>query len=206
MVAVQPIAVIDFETTGLSPAMGDRATEVAIVLVEGGKVVDRFQSLMNAGVRIPAFITGLTGITNAMVAGAPDAATVMADANRFVGNAPLVAHNASFDRKFWEAELGRAGQRASQPFACTMLVARRLYPQAPSHKLGVLVDYHRLPKAGRAHRALADAEMAASLLGQIQHDLRCRHGVARPDHALLMALQRCAKPAVPALMAQYADA
>ncbi|UUZ72298.1 3'-5' exonuclease [Polaromonas sp. P1(28)-8] len=203
---MKPIAVIDFETTGLSPAMGDRATEVAIVLVEGDKVVDRFQSLMNAGVRIPAFITSLTGITNAMVASAPDAATVMADANRFVGNAPLVAHNASFDRKFWEAELGRAGERASQPFACTMLVARRLYPQAPSHKLGVLVDYHRLPKAGRAHRALADAEMAASLLGQIQHDLRIRHGVARPDHALLMALQRCAKPAVRALMAQYADA
>ncbi len=206
MAAVQPIAVIDFETTGLSPAMGDRATEVAIVLVEGDKVVDRFQSLMNAGVRIPAFITGLTGITNAMVASAPDAATVMADASRFVGNAPLVAHNASFDRKFWEAELSRAGERATQPFACTMLVARRLYPHAPSHKLGVLVDYHRLPKAGRAHRALADAEMAASLLGQIQHDLRSRHGVARPDHALLMALQRCAKPAVPALMAQYADA
>ncbi|ABE41976.1 3'-5' exonuclease [Polaromonas sp. JS666] len=203
---MKPIAVIDFETTGLSPAMGDRATEVAIVLVEGGRVVDRFQSLMNAGVRIPAFITSLTGITNAMVASAPDAATVMTDANRFVGNAPLVAHNASFDRKFWEAELSRAGERASQPFACTMLVSRRLYPQAPSHKLGVLVDYHHLPKAGRAHRALADAEMAASLLGQIQHDLRSRHGVDRPDHALLMALQRCAKPAVRALMAQYTGA
>src|SRR5439155_5583810 len=76
MAAVKPIAVIDFETTGLSPAMGDRATEVAIVLVEGGRVVDRFQSLMNAGVRIPAFITGLTGITNAMVAPAPDATAV----------------------------------------------------------------------------------------------------------------------------------
>ena len=200
------IAVIDFETTGLSPAMGDRATEVAIVLVEAGRVVDRFQSLMNAGVGIPAFITGLTGISNAMVAAAPPAATVMRDASRFVGNAPLVAHNAAFDRKFWEAELARAGQAAAQPFACTLLLSRRLYPQAPSHKLGVLVDYHRLPRGGRAHRALADAEMAAALLGQIQHDLRTRHGVARPDHALLMVLQRCAKPAVRALMAQYADA
>ena len=200
------IAVIDFETTGLSPAMGDRATEVAIVLVEAGRVVDRFQSLMNAGVRIPAFITGLTGISNAMVAAAPPAATVMRDASRFVGNAPLVAHNAAFDSKFWETELARAGQAAAQPFACTLLLSRRLYPQAPSHKLGVLVDYHRLPRGGRAHRALADAEMAAALLGQIQHDLRTRHGVARPDHALLMVLQRCAKPAVRALMAKYADA
>ena len=84
-------AVIDFETTGLSPAMGDRATEVAIVLVQGGRVVDRFQSLMNAGIRVPSFITQLTGISNAMVAAAPDAARVMAQARAFVGNAPMVA-------------------------------------------------------------------------------------------------------------------
>lgn len=200
------IAVIDFETTGLSPAMGDRATEVAIVLLENGRVVDRFQSLMNAGVHIPAFITGLTGISNAMVAAAPDAADVMLAASRFVGAAPMVAHNAAFDRKFWEAELARAGAAAMQPFVCTLLVSRRLYPQAPSHKLGVLVDYHRLPKTGRAHRAMADAEMAAALLGQIQYDLRNRHGVINPNHALLVALQRCAKPAVHALMARYAGA
>ncbi|GAB3482147.1 3'-5' exonuclease [Polaromonas eurypsychrophila] len=202
------IAVIDFETTGLSPAMGDRATEVAIVLVENGKVLDRFQSLMNAGVHIPAFITSFTGISNAMVSAAPDADTVMREAGRFVGSAPMVAHNASFDRRFWLAELANAGVPAThasaQAFACTMLVSRRLYPQAPSHKLGVLVDYHHLPTGGRAHRAMADAEMAAALLGQIQHDLRTRHGVLRPDHGLLMALQRCARPAVQALMAQHA--
>ena len=199
------IAVIDFETTGLSPAMGDRATEVAIVLVEDGQVVDRFQSLMNAGMYIPAFITALTGITNAMVAAAPDADKVMRDANRFVGNAPMVAHNASFDRRFWQAELTHAGEVATQPFACTMLVARRLYPQAPSHKLGVLVDYHRLPRTGRAHRAMADAEMAASLLHQIQNDLRTRHRIATTDHAVLMELQRCAKPAVSAFIALHAE-
>ena len=196
------IAVIDFETTGLSPAMGDRATEVAIVLVEGGKVVDRYQSLMNAGLPIPAFITSLTGITNAMLATAPAADRVMRDASRFVDGAPMVAHNAAFDRRFWQAEQTRAGEVATQPFACTMLLARRLYPQAPSHKLGALVDYHHLPKAGRAHRAMADAEMAASLLAQIQYDLRARHRVAA-DHGLLMALQRCAKPAVGVLMAKY---
>ncbi len=203
---MSPLFVIDFETTGLSPDHGDRATEVANVRLENGRVVDRFQSLMNAGVRIPSFITGLTGITNAMVAAAPDAAEAMAQASRFVGDAPLVAHNASFDRKFWVAELARLGLPAPQPFACTMLVSRRLYPQAPNHKLGSLVDYHRLPRAGQAHRALADAEMAATLLGQIQHDLRVRWGVAQPGHSLLMALQRCAKPAVGALIAQHASA
>ncbi|SFB83308.1 DNA polymerase-3 subunit epsilon [Polaromonas sp. OV174] len=197
-------AVIDFETTGISPACGDRATEVAIVLLENGRVVDRFQSLMNAGVRIPAFITQLTGITNAMVAAAPAAEKVMGEASRFVGQAPLVAHNAAFDRKFWQAELQRAGLDAPQPFICTLLLSRRLYPQAPNHKLGSLVDYHRLPKTGQAHRALADAEMAAELLGQIQRDLQSRHGVAGMDHALLMALQRCAKSAVNSFMARYA--
>ena len=195
-------AVIDFETTGISPDQGDRATEVAIVLMEGDRVVDRFQSLMNAGVRIPSFITQLTGISNAMVAAAPDAAEVMAEASRFVGSTPLVAHNAAFDRKFWTAELGRLGLPAPQPFACTLLVSRRLYPQAPNHKLGSLVDYHRLPRTGAAHRALADAEMAAALLDRILHDLRTRYGVAKPDHALLMALQRTGKAAVPGLLAR----
>lgn len=200
------IAVIDFETTGISPAQGDRATEVAIVMLEEGRVVDRFQSLMNAGVRIPSFITQLTGISNAMVAAAPDAATVMAEARRFVGSAPMVAHNAAFDRKFWMAELARLGQAAEQPFACTLLLSRRLYPQAPNHKLGSLVDYHHLPRTGAAHRALADAEMAAELLGRILLDLQTHHGIHQPDHTLLMALQRCAKPAFPKLMTRYAQA
>ena len=199
-------AVIDFETTGISPGGGDRATEVAVVLREGDRVVDRFHSLMNAGVRIPAFITGLTGITNAMVAAAPPAAQVMAEASRFVGDAPLVAHNAAFDRKFWQAELALCGLQAPQPFVCTLLLSRRLYPQAPSHKLGSLVDYHGLPRTGQAHRALADAEMAAALLGRIEHDLRSRHGVARPDLQVLLALQRCAKSSLGAFMARCASA
>ncbi|MFY3382948.1 PolC-type DNA polymerase III [Paracidovorax sp. MALMAid1276] len=199
-----PIAVIDFETTGISPGQGARATEVAVVLLENGRVVDRFQSLMRTGAWIPPFITQLTGITNAMVAAAPDAAQVMRDAARFVGDAPMVAHNAAFDSKFWQAELALAGLQAPQPFACTVLLSRRLYPQAPSHKLGTLVDYHGLPRTGQAHRALADAEMAAALLGRMQHDLRTRWRVADPSHALLQLLQRCAKPKVDALLARHA--
>lgn len=201
-----PIAVIDFETTGVSPGQGARATEVAIVLLEGGQVVDRFQSLMKTGVWIPSFITQLTGITNAMVNAAPDAAQVMQDAARFVGDAPMVAHNASFDSKFWQAELALAGLPAPQPFACTVMLSRRLYPEAPSHQLGTLVDYHGLPRTGQAHRALADAEMAAALLARMQHDLRTRWRVAEPSYTLLQTLQRCAKPKIEALLAQHAGA
>lgn len=202
MPAPSIIAVVDFETTGMTPAQGSRATEVAIVLLEDGRVVDRFQSLMRTGVRIPPFITRLTGISDAMVAAAPPAEEVMREAARFVNGAPMVAHNAAFDRKFWCAELAHAGLDAPHAFACTVLLSRRLYPEAPSHSLGRLVDHLGLPRAGRAHRALADAEMAASLLAHMQHDLRTRWQVPAPDHALLCGLQRCARPQVPQWLAR----
>ena len=198
------IAVIDFETTGLSPAMGDRATEIAVVMVQDGKVVDRFQSLMNAGVRVSGFIEQFTGITNAMLAAAPPADKVMAEAARFVGSAPMVAHNAAFDRKFWIAELQRLDAQARNAFACTMLVSRRLYPQAPNHRRGALVDYHSLPRFGQAHRAMADAEMAAALLGQIQQDMRARYGLDDAGHELLMKVQTCARNAVAAMVKSHA--
>ena len=197
------IAVIDFETTGLSPAMGDRATEIAVVLMEGDTVVDRFQSLMNAGVRINAFIEAYTGISNAMIATAPPAEAVMSEASRFVGGRPMAAHNASFDRRFWQAELERAGRAADEPFACTMLLSRRLYPQAPNYRLGSLASFHSLPASGRAHRALADAEVAAALLGRIRSDLRSQFGVPEPRHELLMKLQRCARKALPRAIEQH---
>ena len=191
------VAVIDFETTGLSPAMGDRATEIAIVLMEGDKIVDRYQSLMNAGVRISSFIEAYTGISNAMIANAPKASQVMAEASRFVAGRPMAAHNASFDRRFWVAELERIDEPAPQPFACTLLLSRRLYPQAPNYRLGSLAAFHALPTSGRAHRALADAEVAAALLGRIRSDLRIQFKVPEPRHELLMKLQACTRKAVP---------
>jgi len=198
------IAVIDFETTGISPNMGDRATEVAIVMLEDGQVVDRYQSLMNAGVRVNSFITQLTGITNEMVQAAPPADQVMREAARFVAGRPMVAHNAAFDRKFWQAELARCGQDGSHAFACTLLLSRRLYPQAPNHKLGTLAVLHHLPSSGRAHRALADAEMAAHLLAQMQRDLAQRCGGQPVGHAWLMGLQRCSKTQVNAYLQKMA--
>ena len=198
------IAVIDFETTGMTPAQGARATEIAIVLLEQGRVVDRFQSLMQTGAWVSPFITQLTGITNEMLRTAPPAAEVMCEAARFVGDAPMVAHNASFDSKFWQAELALAGQAAPHAFACTVLLSRRIYPQAPSHSLGNLARYLQLPSTGRAHRALADAEMAAALLARMQQDLCTRHALPWPDHALLMQLQRCSKARTGSRLAQQA--
>jgi len=205
---MHPIAVIDFETTGLSPAMGDRATEVAIVLLEGTKVVGRFQSLMNAGVRISPFIEAYTGISNEMVRAAPPAAEVMAQAARFVDDVPLVAHNASFDQRFWAAERARLGEdRAGDAaFACTMLLSRRLYPQAGSYRLGALASFHALPSTGRAHRAMADAEMAAALLSRIQADIQRDYAVDRAPHDLLVKLQRSPRKALPKAIQGYFQA
>ena len=197
------VAVIDFETTGLSPAQGDRATEIAAVILENGKVVDRYQSLMNAGVRIPSFIEELTGISNAMIRQAPTAAIVMQEVSNFVGDIPLVAHNASFDSKFWDAEVERINLTRRQEFVCSLLLARRLLPQAPSHKLGALVEYAKLPLAGRAHRALADAEMAASLLTHLADELRSRYEIRQVTHELLRKIQGIPKAKVEQFLAKH---
>lgn len=196
---METVAVIDFETTGLGPNQGGRATEIAAVLVQDGQIVARFQSLMNGGAWIPPYITQLTGITNAMVQAAPPARAVMHEVARFTKGCPLVAHNAAFDRGFWHAELARAECEADEAhaFACTLLLARRLYPQAENHKLGTLARLHALPSAGRAHRALADAEVTAHLLMRMQRDLTERFaGALRQravSHAMLTALQRAAR-------------
>jgi DNA polymerase-3 subunit epsilon len=190
---METVAVIDFETTGLSPAMGDRATEVAVVIVENGKIVDRYQSLMNAGAHIPPFIEALTGISNAMVRNAQPAAEVMSALAEFVGNVPLVAHNASFDSKFLDAEWQRINQRRRQEFACSMLLARRIYPAAPDHKLGTLVRHLELPSAARHHRALADAEMTAHLWVKMVSDIKQQYGLSAVPHEFLRALQKAPK-------------
>jgi DNA polymerase-3 subunit epsilon len=121
-------AVIDFETNGLMPGQGGRALEVAVVMVEDEEITGSYASLMNPGVHVPAFITELTGITASMVRGAPSPEKVMADVHDFVGDATLVAHNASFDKKFWQHELTRIDVAHTADFLCTVLIARRLYP------------------------------------------------------------------------------
>ena len=187
---MERIAVIDFETTGLSPSSSCRATEIAVVILEQGRIVERYQSLMNTGVRVPGFIEQLTGISNAMLRTAPPADRVMNEVNEFVGITPLVAHNAAFDQKFWDFEMGRIKRTRLQNFACSLLLARRLMPAAPNHKLGTLTTFADLPHTGQAHRAMADAEMAANLTAYLTEQLRQQHGLKALDHDLLCKLQK----------------
>ncbi|KFL53094.1 MULTISPECIES: 3'-5' exonuclease [Burkholderia] len=203
---MQTVAVLDFETTGLSPNLGDRATEIAVILLRDGQVVDRFQSLMNAGRHIPSDVVALTGITNEMIASAPPASKVMKEAAAFVGKHAVVAHNAGFDKRFWQAELGLLGMTTEHAFACTMLVARRIYPDALSHRLSSLADMLRLPKSGRAHRAMVDAEMASHLWCRLQQDIARTYGLDRIDHALMTRVQATAKAKVPMYLRSLAGA
>lgn len=190
------VIVLDFETSGLSPDQGDRAIEIGAVLIEQGVVTDRFQRLMNPGMRINSFIENYTGITNAMLEDAPPVAEVMTEFAEFVGGHNLVAHNASFDQRFLRAELKRIQRPCANPFSCSMLAARRLYQLSPNHTLGGLVEYKKIPTDGVFHRALADAEMTAKLWLVMLEDIAQTYQVSNFSFTLMQQLTTIPKQSV----------
>jgi len=195
------VVVLDFETTGLSPRRGDRAIEIGAVRVEKNRVVDHFQSLINPGIRVSPFIQGLTGISNGMLANAPGAEEVMAALLAFIGDAPLVAHNAPFDGRFLDAELARIGRMRTNELICSLKVARRIYPHIASHKLEVLVRYKNLPVSGVFHRALADAEMTAGLWMVMMEDLKKAIGLPQLSLDVVQNFSRLSRARAQALFA-----
>lgn len=187
------VIVLDFETTGLSPDCGDRAIEIGAVKLVNGEAVERFQQLMYPGRRISRFIEDYTGISNSMLKKAAPCEEVMPAFAEFIEGFNLVAHNASFDSRFLEAELSRARCKRRENFACSMLIARRLYPEAPNHKLGTLVRYKSLPNDGTFHRALADAEMTAHLWLTMMQDIKDQHSFATIPFDVMQKLARTSK-------------
>jgi DNA polymerase-3 subunit epsilon len=199
------VVVLDFETTGLSPLCGDRAIEIGAVLISDNEIVDRFQSLMNPGMRINSFIENYTGITNKMLSIAPPVDEVMADFCSFMGQHHLVAHNAGFDCRFLDAELDRISRRRIGEFACSMLLSRRIYPEAPNHKLETLVRYKKLKTTGVHHRALADAEMTGHLWIEIINDLKDDFNLREVSFDLLRSLSKVPKAKVPLFLKKAAE-
>jgi DNA polymerase-3 subunit epsilon len=199
------VVVLDFETTGLSPNYGDREIEIGAVLIENNVIVDRFQSLMNPGMKISRFIEGYTGITNKMVSGAPSIAEVMQKFASFIAQHHLVAHNASFDSRFLDAELQRINQQRRQEFACSMLISRRMYPESPSHSLETLVRYKKLKTDGIHHRALADAEMTGCLWIRMVNDLKADYMLRQVPFDLMQRLSKVSKSAAPSFLKRAAD-
>lgn len=185
------LVVLDFETTGLSPTRGDRITEVAAVRVKAGRITGRYQSLVNCGVRVPPFITAYTGITQAMVNRAPPVHRVIRELLEFMGETATVAHNASFDQRFLDSECERANfRRGGLPLICSMRVSRRIYPEFRSHALEALALRLNISYRGSAHRAGADAEVAANVVIEIGRALRVRRGGLVPDSHLLRQIMK----------------
>src|SRR5687768_10136345 len=161
------IAFIDLETTGTTPT-GDRVTEIGIVRVEEGEVVEEWSSLVNPGCSIPEEIQALTGITNEMVRGAPSFAQLAAHVRARLEGHLFVAHNARFDYGFIKNEFRRLEVTFTADVLCTVRLSRRLYPHEIGHGLDAVIARHGLrppprpsPKGegdrtGR-HSALGDA-------------------------------------------------
>jgi DNA polymerase-3 subunit epsilon len=199
-----PVIVLDFETSGLSPQQGGRAIEIGGVLIENNLITARFQSLMNPGIRVNSFIEAYTGITNEMVAAAPPCEEVMEQFAEFIDGHPLVAHNASFDRSFLDAELGLIGRSRNSSMACTMLAARRVFPNAPNHRLGTLVRYCGIYTDGTFHRALADAEMTGHLWIALIDEIKASFSINEVSFETMSGLCRIARAKAPAYLAKVA--
>jgi DNA polymerase III subunit epsilon len=161
------LVVLDFETTGLHPDQGDRITEVAAIRLCNGEVVDRYESLINCGRRLTNSIRQFTGINQHMIDSAPAPSRVLPGLLFFIGNDPVVSHNAAFDQGFLDCECAQLKlPRNSEDFICTVQLARRLLPDLPSYSLHALVRHFKLPNLAQ-HRAALDAEATAQVLLQL---------------------------------------
>ena len=160
----EEFVVVDVETTGGSPYRGHRVTEVAAVRVSGGRIAETFCTLLNPERPIPAMITGLTGITQAMVADQPRFAQVAERVSAALRGSVFVAHNAAFDWRFVCHEMSLAtGMTLSGRQLCTVRLARKLLPNLPSRSLDGLALYFGVEIESR-HRALDDALATARVL------------------------------------------
>ena len=152
--------VFDLETTGFGASAG--VTEIGAVKVEHGEFIGRFSSFVHPGRPIPYAVQMLNGITDEMVADAPDFGTLLPRFLAFAGDDPLIAHNAAFDCSFLYREAARLGLAVPNPVVDTVKLARRGWPGLPSYRLTYLTDYHGIAQEN-AHRAWCDARATAKL-------------------------------------------
>ena len=160
----------DLETTGLS-SINDRITEVGAVILKNGREVDRFQTLVDPERLLTAENTELTGITNEMLKGQPKIEEILPKFLEFVGERPLVAHNAAFDIGFIRAECERQNIKRSFTYADTLVLARILMPQLNKHKLNIVADALSLPEFNH-HRAADDAMTCGLIMSKFMDQLR----------------------------------
>ena len=158
-------AVVDIETTGNGPK-GQKITEISALIFDGKKIVNEFTSLVNPEQNIPAFITNLTGITNAMVRNAPKFYEVAKKIEEITKDTIFVAHNVNFDYNIIHAEFKSLGFDFKRKKLCTVRLTRKIIPGLPSYSLGNICSAENIPINGR-HRAKGDAEATVELFRRL---------------------------------------
>ncbi|MBR4577957.1 MAG: PolC-type DNA polymerase III [Clostridia bacterium] len=182
-----PIVVLDFESTGLNTGKA-RIIEVGAVKLVEGTVTETFEQLVDPEEMLPPKITEITGITDASLQGQPKAAEVLPRLLEFIGDAPIAAHNASFDAGLLRSELKRLNLKFSAPVMDTLTYARKLYPKLKSYKLGALCK-HLGVSLKNAHRAVHDAAATAQCLAGMLSETRERYPEIKTDRQLNAELQ-----------------
>ena len=147
-------AIVDIETTGGTPATS-KITEIAIIISDGKKVIDEYETLINPECRVPYNITRITGIDDAMVAGAPKFFEVAKIILKYLEGRTFVAHNVNFDYGHIKREYEDLGFEFSAAKLCTVQMSRKVFPGLPSYSLGKLSVSLGVILT-RHHRAMAD--------------------------------------------------
>ncbi|MFZ5821157.1 MAG: exonuclease domain-containing protein [Chloroflexota bacterium] len=149
-------AFLDLETTGLSPWFGDRICEVGVVLSEGKRIRETYQTLVNPGRPLSPFAASTNGLTDLELATAPPFSVVADEVAARLRDAVVVCHNAQFDLQFLDSEFHRLGREVQIPnLIDTLLIARERF-DLPSNTLLSLAEAFHVPM-DISHRALADA-------------------------------------------------
>jgi len=157
--------VVDIETTG-NGYKGSKITEISIFVFDGKTIVDEFTSLVNPEQNIPAFITNLTGITNAMVRHAPKFFEIAKKVAEITQDTIFVAHNVNFDYNIIQEEFKNLGFDFKRKKLCTVRLTRKIMPGLSSYSLGNICTHENIPIIGR-HRAKGDAEATTELFRRL---------------------------------------
>ena len=169
MDAADTLAFVDLETTGGNAAY-DRITEIGIVLMQGGVLLEEWSSLVNPECAISPYIEAFTGISSEMVADAPRFAELAAAVFEKLRGAVFIAHNARFDHAFLRSEFRKAGVAYAPQALCTVKLSRRLFPQHARHNLDAVMERHGLSCSAR-HRALGDARVLYDLWQKLRREI-----------------------------------